>query len=380
MMDSERLKSLEDAEEELRRRRERGKLAQRAFRKRQSNKVSKDKRNEAEATRRLKAAIDGIIKVAHSDDRPELLRAIQEAAEVAGSDVWRSSEVLNSRDEDGTATTGPSYPPNTENYVPKSGIHPARTTSAALGSMHHESWADLRLNNLKSSLFGTELDLEPVSPRLDYGLWFDAGRFLRIDDPPLDIVPYLGKGMKTFAGRLFWNCGEYLLDLCRRVEAYNKTNPLIAREAHQRIWNMVQHSPPLHNIHYIIALAEARREFRDRGYIEGNNPAGEVDSAEILNEHVLADYEKRGDDATIWLSPGGVETKLRGLMSDELYRRLEHVLENCDLSLAGDPLTEMIQSIIHTMSRSYICFGDGPRWRADRVAAIFNGNARSELA
>ncbi|KAI1455449.1 hypothetical protein F4805DRAFT_273736 [Annulohypoxylon moriforme] len=383
MMDSERLKELEDAEEELRRRRERGKLAQRAFRKRQSNKVSKDKRNETETSRRLRKAIEGIMKVARSDDRPELLRAIREAAEATGSDMRRLSEASNRRDEDGTATTESSCSSsNIGNYVPASGIQSTGTTDTTQGNTQRtfawqESWADLRPNSQKSTSFGMGLALERVKPRLDYGLWFDAGRFLRIDSPPLDIVPYLGEGMKTFAGRLFWNCGEYLLDQCRRAEAYSNTNPLVAREARQRIWNMVQHSPPLHNTRYIIALAEARREYRDRGYIEGNNPAGEADSAELLNEHVLADYERRGDNAAIWLSPSGVENELRELMSDELYGRLERVLENWDLS---DPLAEMIQSIIQIMSSSYICFGNGPRWRADRVAAIFNGSAQSVFA
>lgn len=59
----------------------------------------------------------------------------------------------------------------------------------------------------------------PLSPRLDYGLWFEGSSFMRLVDPPLDIVPYLGEGMYTLAGRINWACTEYLVGVCRRVAA-----------------------------------------------------------------------------------------------------------------------------------------------------------------
>lgn len=59
----------------------------------------------------------------------------------------------------------------------------------------------------------------PLSPRLDYGLWFEGTSFMRLVDPPLDIVPYLGAGMYTLAGRINWACTEYLVGVCRRVAA-----------------------------------------------------------------------------------------------------------------------------------------------------------------
>ncbi|KAI1086819.1 hypothetical protein F5B19DRAFT_487208 [Rostrohypoxylon terebratum] len=382
-MDCGRLKELENAEEELRRRRERGKLAQRAFRKRQRNKASKEKRNDTQMSQRLKAAIDEIVKVARSDDRPELLRAIREAAEASGSHARESGEMGDDGVEEETSHGESSTPCPSSNKDDL--ITTCTTTSYNRGSTEQTTSQngnrlDLRLNNQRSNSSGTGMSSERMTPRLDYGLWFDAGRFVRIDDPPRDIVPYLGKGMKTFAGRLFWKCGECLLDLCRKAEAYDNINPLVAREANERIWNMVQHSPPLHNTRYIIALAEARREFRDRGYIESNNPAGEADSAEILHKQVLEDYEKRGGDVAIWLSPTEVENELRRLMSDGLCGRVERVLENWGFNPEGDPLTKMVQSLIHAMSNSFICFGNGPRWRADRVAAMFNGSAQSALA
>ncbi|KAI1652409.1 hypothetical protein F4813DRAFT_321371 [Daldinia decipiens] len=353
-MEPERLKQLEQAEEELRRRRERGKIAQRAFRKRQ-NSASRDKRNE---TQRLKEAISKIVRVARHDDRPELVKAIQEAAGMTGLDEDIVAELC---DEGGNQTkriTKLSHT-NTQGIPPSIGAR--------------SGWI---LKSQDSTTLGRGTDIGWMSTRLDYGLWFDTTRFIRVDQPPSDIIPYLGKGMSTFAGRLFWACGELLLEQCRRAELYAHTNPRVAREAREVIWNMVQHSPPLHNVRYIIALAEARREFRDRGYIEGDNPAGEIDSALILQEQVMNDYKSKGQDTTGWLSPMAVELELGKRLSLESSRQLDQVLQIWDSNQVEGPLLDMIQSLIWKLAASYICFGDGPRWRVDRVLALFSGSVQ----
>ncbi|KAI1407389.1 hypothetical protein F5Y13DRAFT_131527 [Hypoxylon sp. FL1857] len=377
-MDSERLKQLEQAEQELRRRRERGKLAQRAFRKRQGKKTVTDGNNE---TQRLKAAIEAIARVARQDDRPELLQAIREAAESAGSefDLQKSANDDTNSDTNSKSAAKRSSPlldivkPVTESQAASTGLT-AITQESSLCSSGFTNW---RSSNEKMTSLRARMNSERVRPRFDYGLWFNTDRFIRMDSPPLDIVPYLGPGMATFAGRIFWAAGEYLLNLCRRAEAYADTNPIAAREANEKIWGMVQHSPPLHNVRYIIALAEARREFRDRGYIEGNNPAGETDSAKLLQEHVLADYRSRGEDATLWLSPRAVENELRKRLSYKSYRSLEHALQLWDSKQAG-PSLEVAKSLIHALARTFICFGDGPRWRADRVSTLLGGNIQTE--
>ncbi|KAF3064671.1 hypothetical protein GL218_02675 [Daldinia childiae] len=363
-MEPERLKQLEQAEEELRRRRERGKIAQRAFRKRQSN-TSRDKRSE---TQRLKEAISKIVRVARHDDRPELVKAIKEAAGATGLDEDIVAQLCDERDNQTKRIVKSSQPsPNIESStglgIDVQGIPPS------IGA--RSGWI---LKSQDSTPLGRGTDIGWMSTRLDYGLWFDTSRFIRVDEPPSDIIPYLGKGMSTFAGRLFWACGELLLEQCRRAELYAHTNPRVAREAREVIWNMVQHSPPLHNVRYIIALAEARREFRDRGYIEGNNPAGEIDSAFILQEQVMNDYKSKGQDTTRWLSPMAVELELRRCLSLESSRQLDRVLQIWDSNQVEGPLLDMIHSLIWKLAASYICFGDGPRWRVDRVLALFSGS------
>lgn len=233
-----------------------------------------------------------------------------------------------------------------------------------------ECW---KLNNQMAALQERRMILGRTSPRLDYGLWFDTSRYIRLNDPPLDLLPYLGKGKTTFAGHIFWACGEYLLGLCRSVESNTSKNPRAAREATEKIWSMVQHSPPLHNVRYIRALAEARAEFRDRGYIEGANPAGEVDSAKNLQNLVAEDYESRGEDAAGWLTPPDVERYLRNRMSQESFEHLERVLALLDQAYEECPLSLLIRSLIQELARSFVCFGDGPRWQPERVSAIFSG-------
>ncbi|KAI8958244.1 hypothetical protein F5Y11DRAFT_45038 [Daldinia sp. FL1419] len=374
-MDSERLKELEQAEEELRRRRERGKIAQRAFRKRQG-KTPRDKRDEAQ---RLKEAVSKIVRVAHRDDRPELINAIREAAEAAGLDVEALAKLGDGKDNQLNHTEASSQLSSSF----RGPLSVVEASSAGLNTDAKEILPSIGtrtgwiLKSQDSAFSGTSTDVEWMSTRLDYGLWFDTSRFIRVDTPPSDIIPYLGEGMSTFAGRLFWACGELLLEQCRRAELYAHTNPRIADQAKEVIWNMVQHSQPLHNIRYIIALAEARREFRDRGYIEGNNPAGEIDSAFILQEQVMNDYKSKGRDTTEWLSPMAVELELRKRLSTESSRQLDRVLQIWDPKRVEGPLLDMIQSLIWKLAASYICFGDGPRWRIDRISALFSGSTKN---
>ncbi|XXG99660.1 hypothetical protein Hte_006001 [Hypoxylon texense] len=379
-MDTERLKQLEKAEEELQRRRERGRLAQRAFRKRQG-KVSLDKRDE---TQQLKAAIGEIIRVARCDDRSELLRVIADAARVAKLDTRKIADGGNGEDRERRST-------NPESPLPAG----RNTTGSSDGALSAKSRADSQTSQdpadsqsewkLDSQMAALQKPRMRVSPQLDYGLWFDTNRYVRTNEPPADIVPYLGKGKSTFAGHIFWACGEHLLDLCRSVESNASANPRAAKEATEKIWTLVQHSPSLHNVQYIRALAEARAEFRDRGYIEGNNPAGEVDSAEHMQRLVAQDYESRGEDTTDWLTPPDVEHYLRKRMSQESFKYFENLLYIMDTyhSPLDCPLVALVRSLIQDLATSFICFGDGPRWHPDRISAIFSGKfhgAPAEIA
>ncbi|KAI1390574.1 uncharacterized protein F4822DRAFT_154905 [Hypoxylon trugodes] len=374
-MDSDRLKQLEKAEAELHRRRERGRLAQRAFRKRHG-KATQDKHTE---TQKLKAAIEEIVRVVRRDDRPELIRAVREAAEMTGSDVQISDDSPGTTER---ATMRPALPlHNLGDLVPLIADPPPGLTASTQGKVAFKNnWLNWNLNYPVSTTSGAKLDSAQTSTRPGYGNWFETDRYIRNDSPPLDIIPYLGTGMTTFAGRLFWASGEYLLHLCWQAEANEKINPRVAREANERIWNMIRHSQPLHNVRYIIALAEARREFRDRGFIEGNNPAGEADSGCLLNEHVVADYKARGEDPAGWLSPIAVEQELRKRLSQESYKQFETALERWGSNEAEGPVAEVVQSLIQNLVTSFVCFGDGPRWHTDFVAALFGGHVRVTAA
>lgn len=313
--------------------------------------------------------------MARRDDRPELLWAITEAAEVAGLDTQNFSENNNAMDEGKISTTRPSQ----SLPITKDATRKKEASAVEEITVTQDSSISSNCRAHTAAFVEKRLDLRRASPRLEHGLWFDTYRYMRIDSPPLDIVPYLGKGRSTFPGRLFWACGEHMLDLCRTIESHEHVNPRVAREATQRIWNMVHHSPPLHNVRYIRALAEARIEYRDRGYIEGNNPAGEVDSAQNLQNLVVADYESRGEDKTVWLSPEDVEAHLRKRMSGESYKNFQYVLQLWDSNQdqCRCPLTDLVQSLIQNLARSCTCFGDGPRWRADRISAILSGSIQS---
>jgi hypothetical protein len=50
---------------------------------------------------------------------------------------------------------------------------------------------------------------------------------------------------------------------------------------------------------------------------------------------------------------------------------------NCSTGEDGGPTSDpevpkIVRLLLKNLAESYICFGDGPRWRADRVYALFS--------
>ncbi|EMR67429.1 hypothetical protein UCREL1_5550 [Eutypa lata UCREL1] len=391
--DEKRLKQLQAAEEELQRRRERGKLSQRAFRKRQS-KASQDTREQNE---KLKAAIEELVRVAGCNDRPELRKAIRNAALIAGVDA---------RELDGPDDGGEGAVHFNNVDIDTAAINVISIISGEPDPAITIGPPDFYPPTAAASS-SSQQRRRPLSPRLDYGLWFEGTSFMRLVDPPLDIVPYLGEGMYTLAGRINWACTEYLVGVCRRVAAASSLSacsttgrsidPEAALRGCAEIRRMVQHSPPLHDVRYVKAMAETRLDFRRRGYIlvpkdsseDATACAGKRDSAARLQRQVERDYAARGQETHVWATPEDVAQHVRAQLGDKGFARLEDMLRYQDNSpritrppgyVDGDGHSDdgmfgqtyaLLRLLIQNLAESFVCFGDGPRWRADRVAALF---------
>ncbi|KAI0117903.1 hypothetical protein GGR51DRAFT_270536 [Nemania sp. FL0031] len=371
--------AMRHADVELRRRRERGRQSQARFRKKQAQ-VFQDMLEENE---RLKATIAGIVKATKSTDPPGLLAAINAAADVAGVD----GSNLNVENRE-IVVEGPEVSLSSDSHSASKGSWDRTLSSMGqILSRRPKSPVDRSSDGgWRSSGTARSSSSGRLSPRLDYGIWFDASREVRITKPPSEITAYIGAGRYTFAGHLYWACTDYLISLCRlatmpyslslRPDA--RTNlRLNPREAEDRVWSVMRHSPPVPSVHLALALAEAQREFRDTGYIRGDSPASDEGLCSLMREKVEADYLTRGHDLRAWMTITQLEEHVRRQLGKDAFSRLERAIANSSKAVHGGPIEDLnvqpiVRLLIKNLAESYVCFGDGPRWRADSVSTLFS--------
>lgn len=229
-----------------------------------------------------------------------------------------------------------------------------------------------------------------MSPRWGYGVWLDPDRFLKIFQPPIDIVPYLGAGKHTVAGHIVWACLDYayacLLDAMRKHIATSSGIPpgqgsgsdhyphsLPPNSAARALFDhSLRHSKPLHDVAYIAALLEARMEFRRMGYMRADNPGANAESREMLQRRVFEDFEKRGVRMDQWWSALDVQKYIGQKMEVCEFAAFQAALR-CE----QEAQIQLLRPLARTLAQSGVCFGDGPRWRADHVVMVVNAWARA---
>ncbi|TDZ67566.1 hypothetical protein CTRI78_v002757 [Colletotrichum trifolii] len=306
-------------------RRERGVLAQREYRKRHASKVQKLQ----DENQTLKDAISGIGKALAPvrEQLPLHLReAIGNACHVAGV----------------SKTT--------------CGSHGASDESD-LSSSQSESEILSRDRALEDAIRGTSsLSRNEVilsgraSPRLDYGLWLDFDRLVRVIEPPLDILPYLGAGVNTLAGCIFWSTLDYTIDLW-----HSRTQPLATKYL-DRIFN---HSTHLTDRDFLLSLAQARVDYKEKGFMyQKLSEQFQRNSMSELYERIKTDYEKQGKPSRWWKRPEEVAESVLDMMTPSQKARFEAVLNGKGTKADAALLRPLITWFAH----NFICFGDGPRW------------------
>ncbi|KAI1327948.1 hypothetical protein F5Y16DRAFT_370208 [Xylariaceae sp. FL0255] len=390
--------ALRTAEEELQRRRERARLSQARFRKRQGE-AAVELRQE---NKRLKDAIAEVVRNVHNDDRAALLQAVQAAANVAGLELSSLAPETQTGDK-GTANettkTGSSAISSTETV-------PLQQTTQTQSSYFtvNEKYPAPKVKNceaytavmLSAAQAAKEIHQQagsrPLSPRLDYGIWLDSSRALKVQKAPEEIVPYMGAGQYTFSGQLYWACGEYISSLCRialrsypsssaswfrGVSASQKPN---AHEAERRIQAILQHDPPISSLRLALALVEAHSHFRDQGFVVGDSPL-QAGTMGLLRTEFESRLLTMGDDIAAWLDIAQVEVYMRMRLGDEAFARLNRVMiahaspDGVGAEVQADPLYHehgILKMLIKGLAESYTCFGDGPRWRSDAIATMLS--------
>ncbi|CAJ2504905.1 Uu.00g122990.m01.CDS01 [Anthostomella pinea] len=360
-----------NADDSLRRRRERGRRSQAGFRKRQAESYQQMR----EENERLKSAIEKLVSSMRGDEDPELLETICDVAEAAGIEAAHrpttQSDMVQLRprhvdprsqgkvlmtaprgDEDITITAA------TGEYTVRAADElPAATTIT--------DNADSPLSSPSSSPPTTTTSTSTSPPLLTCGIWFDHLHYMRITIPPDDILPYLGAGAQTFAGVLFWS----LMDLAQKGfvsddAAAARTNAVVVRRG-------LGHAEATAGweVRHVRAMVESRQEYKRTGSISPRYAAvAEPDLGIAVRDAISAEYRGRGLDPDRFVSTLGVEKRVRGMVGGRTFAVLEAAARG-----GVDPaLCRLFERDVKgRLYETAICFGDGPRWSVDIVDGIF---------
>ncbi|KAI1425221.1 hypothetical protein F5Y12DRAFT_714431 [Xylaria sp. FL1777] len=368
------------AEEELRRRRERGKQSQARFRKRQAQ-AAQETRAENE---KMKAAIAEVVRATQHSDRLGLLRAVRAAADAAGIDA---SGLNEENHEEGVAIDDR----NVAIDASVRGDGDGDTSTSIIRQKEPKpptshTWDEVSYS-YSASMPGH------LSPRLDYGIWIDASQAGTVSKPPEELIPFIGTRRYTFSGQLYWACSDYLISLCRVVTTPHLPTPWFSckpgsrptpREAEERVWKVLPSTPPMTGVRIVQAVAEAQREYRDCGYNqEDNTPCSEhlctlvrQGSGRDNRKNAQASFLERGCDLSVWMTITELERHVRRRLGSEAFSRLEKAIAACYITNHSKVVDEEARAVVglfvKNLAESYTCFGDGPRWRADTVSDLFN--------
>lgn len=241
--------------------------------------------------------------------------------------------------------------------------------------------------------------------RLDAGLFgplLPPTSSIRIVDPPVDIEPYLGpERQRGLAGRIYWYCTEASLGLLYRLGGRQPSQADVIARHHPVFAATLRIVLRSCSPSYVVALAEARLQFRRLGYCRVDDPAAARDGSVLLRKQVEQQgghYRHHQHDHghsflpsadggvtrgnSEWLGPTGVarvarETLLR--REPALLGRLEAAVsmlnDNHDGGGSGSGAHDgfaqkVLETFIHQLWLASTCFGDEPRWRTSCVRTL----------
>ncbi|KAF9876601.1 hypothetical protein CkaCkLH20_06009 [Colletotrichum karsti] len=301
-------------------RRERGVLAQREYRKRHASKVQKLQ----DENKKLKDIIGDINKALErqGDLSEDLRAALSKARDLAGigSSISTEDEASTSNESSSGQQTEPLDPAIEE------------------------------IIRLDPTIAGELVPTGRLSPRLDYGLWIDPDRIIRILEPPVDIVPYLGSGMNTLAGCIFWSTMNYTIDL------WNSRSTPLSTKYLDRMFN---HSKHLTDRQFLLSLAQARVDYKEKGFMYKKlSEQFERNAMNELYQRIKAEYEMRGQPSRWWKRPEEVADTVLSMLGDALRDRFQAVIDGHGTKEDA----ELLRPLVTWLAQNFICFGDGPRW------------------
>ncbi|KAB5575432.1 hypothetical protein GE09DRAFT_1264803 [Coniochaeta sp. 2T2.1] len=419
---------------DLAHRRERGRLAQRAFRQRQIDTI----RALNDENQELKDAIDRIARasafIRPGSDESDLVAAVQHARHVARLDVaiedhrnrrsssggggYHSSDDAESNAQNLRLSLRQSRPSASSTSTTSTG--PITVDPSIITGPHNHHWGGLSTSHssddtsLEELLDWPQPSPQPISsshsypthpslathaapsPRLTYGLLFNhqqappppppsslpyssstsSSRTRRVTSPPPDITAYLGPASQTFSGTLFWSALSYAYHAVRaaiRLPPPSTPTPS-GGETITNIHLQVTPTHPSEDAHNVFASV---LQYTTLGQLH------DLLHARLLFRRqgwVPADHPAARDPEA-WIRLHACILQHENVDIDnwwapidiEAYVRSRMLEDGGGLGGFGDP-----RVVFKTLVPKGRCFGDGPRWSAELVREVVDGTRWGE--
>ncbi|KAG5665403.1 hypothetical protein KAF25_009528 [Fusarium avenaceum] len=325
--------------------RERSRVAQREYRKRHASKFSTLK----DENQRLKNALKRIEKLAQKrgGKDQELENALAEARETVGSDDSSESTALTTSSSSSAVDS---------------------ITTEKLSYMSKLLSSDIHLH--------TQALGETTTPRLslEQQVWTNTDRLVRIFEAPSDAGKYLGDGLYTFAGTLYWACTRNTVSLWEtyKLNLLGKPGPPDLNPM-DRLFN---HSKHLNDRRFMLSLALARLEYKHKGFIDSPHSGSELMWKSVLpnlRKKMEQELVEKGQGPEWWKTPVEVESHLRKYLEQSEVDELQALVEG----RGTEAVLKKFKPLVEMMIDEFVCFPDGPRWNLLYVAMAV-GSWRSD--
>ncbi|KAH7308670.1 hypothetical protein B0I35DRAFT_360793 [Stachybotrys elegans] len=302
---------------DITRRRERGRRSQAAYRRRQTE------------------AADLLVK--QNQDLKEGLRKILELLDGSESDQLREG---------------------LSDLAVIAGIQPATPPPAAIAGGDGDPRADSE-DSIPWPGAGVEVSSPPS--RLHCDIWLNPLQHTRVSLPPDDILPYLGQGSETLAGRIFWGIMHHAAKDASCSSYCHSANLLSKGIQHSAVMRQVR-------VAFIKSMIDARLEYKQTGSITpAHASAAEPDLGVLVHNRIVAEYRTKGENPAAWLSCIELEEAVRRICGQPAFRALEEAARG----RGNLKLQSLFQRTICQLLEASVCFGDGPRWRIHVVSEVF---------
>lgn len=313
-------------------RRERGRLAQRAFRQRQIDTI-RELRRENLALREAVSAICNAVP----RGRSTLDNAIRHAQQLIDAHPSEASPITSEADRIQFGANS----------------HSEQSIQHLTGHNGVENSHQHGPNEQSEPPLWVHPGVFPGNPP------FDADRHITITGAPPDIIPYLGAAAYSVAGQIHWVTMAYSYSA---IKALRSTNPPPeARGYATKIFGEVLRRVTVDGLFEIL---HGRLMYRRNGFMTGHeHPARDPSLGRALMLSVIEQCAPT--PKWCYLTSFNVADRLSKLLGSE-FTRFEETLSG----KSSERRSGIMRKFMRELASAAFCYGDGPRWSPENVASI----------